>query len=743
MQPSPITQDLLLIGGGHSHAIALRMWGMQPLSGVRVTLLTDSSDTPYSGMLPGHVAGFYRREDCHINLRSLCQFAGAQLVIDRAIGLDLINHRALCAQRPPLAFDFVSIDIGSTPQIPLVPLGFGSGVAAKPVPQFLQWWDRVCDRQPQPERLSLGIIGGGAGGVELALTMQRRLQQIGQPCVIHLFQRSTALLPHHSVRVRRQFHQLLTAREIQIHLSEQVKTVQNGQIICASGLTIACDESVWVTQATAPSWLSAAGLAVTPTGFVQVNDYLQSVSHAQVFAAGDVATMINYDRPKAGVFAVRQGKPLMKNLQNALRQKPLQPYHPQAQFLSLVGTADGAAIASWGDWGWRSRWLWQWKDHIDRAFMQQFSHLPTMSATERPGASNLTREQRTLPEAMRCSGCGSKVGSHTLTNVLQRIASGSPATLTALATPDDAAVLPIPAGPGPNQVLVQTIDYFPALINDPYLFGQIAANHSLSDLFAMGAQPHSALAIATIPYGTAAKQEEVLYQVLSGAVKVLQAASAELIGGHTIEGETLAFGLSCNGWATADRLLRKGGMQLGQGLILTKAIGTGTLFAAAMRCCAQAIWIDQAIAAMLVSNQAAAACFLQHHATACTDITGFGLVGHLGEMVQAAGVGVWLDRAAIPLLAGARETAHQGILSSLHPQNLQASALISDRAAASRHPDYPLLFDPQTAGGLLAAVPFDQVADCLTALKAVGYADSALVGRVVPLVPPVAPIAIV
>jgi selenide, water dikinase len=740
-----ITQDLVLVGGGHSHAIVLRMWGMQPLPGIRLTLLTDNSETPYSGMLPGHVAGFYSREDCHIDLRSLCQFAGAQLLIDRAVGLDLTNQRLLCAQRPPIAFDALSIDIGSTPQIPDLPDGIGQSITAKPVPQFLQWWDRVCDRLTQPVGLrtqpfTLAIIGGGAGGVELALTMHHRLQQMSYPFTLHLLHRTAELLPRHNAWVRRYLQQLLLDRGVQLHRSEQVIATPRGQVICASGLTIACDETVWVTQATAPSWLRAAGLAVTPVGFVQVNDYLQSISHPQVFAAGDVATMVNYDRPKAGVFAVRQGRPLFKNLQAALQGKPLQAYHPQAQWLSLIGTADGSAVATRGFWGGQSRLLWRWKDHIDRAFMRRFNQLPEMEQVRSDQGSHGAQGQE-LTAQMRCLGCGAKVGSSTLQSALTRILSqsaSSPPPLISLAAPDDAAVLQIPTG----QVLVQTIDYFPALISDPYVFGQIAANHSLSDLYAMGATPHSALAIATVPYGTAAIQAETLYQLLAGAIKVLQAAQAELIGGHTTEGATLAFGLSCNGFAVADRLLRKGGMQPGERLILTKPLGTGTLFAAAMRGRARARWIDQAIASMLISNQAAATCFLQHHASACTDITGFGLLGHLGEMVRASGVAVCLDRAAIPILPGARETVQQGILSSLHPQNWQASELLHDRIAASQFPDYPLLFDPQTAGGLLAAIPPDQVDACLVRLKAVGYADSAVIGQVAPLTLGIAPITI-
>jgi selenide, water dikinase len=767
MPSHPITHDVLLLGGGHSHAIALRLWGMNPLPGVRLTLLTDGSDTPYSGMLPGHVAGSYSRDLCHIDLRSLCQFAGAQLLIDRAIGLDLANHRVLCAQRPPIAFDLLSIDIGSTPTIPDLPEGSPQGITAKPVPQFLAWWERLCDRLNQsPHPLTLGIIGGGAGGVELSLTMHHRLQALYQPTAtpfkVHLFQRGAALMPQHNSWVRRQFQQLLTDRGIQVHLQAHVESVQLGQILCTSGLTVACDEIVWVTHATAPDWLRQAGLGVTAAGFVAVNEYLQSISHPTVFAAGDVATMIRYDRPKAGVFAVRQGPPLVKNLQRAVLGQSLHPYHPQAHVLGLIGTADGSAVASWGSVGWRSRWLWQWKDRIDRSFMQKFSHLPPMPPnpdTDRGYGS----KQPSVPQ-MHCLGCGAKVGSQTLAQVLHRIHSdrlnspplprsqkscdhalcpeslavaADPSTadqatiLIDLSAPDDAAVLQIPAG----KVLVQTVDYFPAFLSDPYLFGQIATHHSLSDLFAMGAVPHSALAIATIPYGTPAHQAETLYQVLSGAIKALQAVNAQLVGGHTTEGETLAFGLSCNGLATPDHLLCKSGLQPGQVLILTKPIGTGTLLAAALQRRAKPQWIDGAIDSMLHSNQSAAACFLQHQATACTDITGFGLLGHIGEMVRASGVAVELDLAALPVLAGARATTQQGIMSSLYAQNLQASELIAQCSRVSTHPDYPLLFDPQTSGGLLASVPASQAAACLVALHQVGLRHSAIVGRVLPASP--------
>ncbi len=526
---TPITKDLVLIGGGHSHAIALRMWAMKPLEGVRITLITESSSTPYSGMLPGHIAGFYTHAECHINLRSLAQFAQAQLYIDTVVGLDLVNKQILCAHRPPVSFDVLSIDIGSTPASVNVPGANKYAIAAKPVANLLTQWQQIVEDNEKP--LSLGIVGGGAGGVELALAMQGNLQNHVK---IHLFHRDAEIMPHYGGWVRRRLQAILRQKGINLHLQETVIEVQPNKISCESGLKVECDRIFWVTQASAPGWIIESGLATDSQGFVQVNDYLQAISHPNIFAAGDIATMINYPRPKAGVFAVRQGKPLFNNLQKTLLAGRLQAYKPQKTYLSLIGTGDGKAIASWGNFGiGASPLLWNWKDKIDRQFMDRFHKLPSMSEP--------------LVE-MRCAGCGSKVGSTVLERVLQRLEriENTPDIVIGLDAPDDAAVVKVPEG----KLMVHTIDYFPALVNDPFIFGQISANHCLSDIFAMGAIPQSVLAIASIPYATESKVEETLYQLLSGALLILNQAQIPLIGGHTTAGLELGFGLSCNGLAS-------------------------------------------------------------------------------------------------------------------------------------------------------------------------------------------------
>jgi selenide, water dikinase len=335
-------------------------------------------------MLPGYVAGFYTFEECHIDLPRLAKFAGVQFILDRAVGLDLKKHQVLCANHPPIPFDILSIDIGSTPQASHIPGATQYTIPAKPVPQFLHHWHQLLETvQQTPEKpLSLGIIGGGAGGVELALTMQARLHHMISPrnLTLHLFHRGSELMESHAAAVRRRLQRILVERGVQIHLEEMVKEiypVEDGGIWveCKSGLRVKCDRSFWVTQAAAPPWLGESGLTTDEGGFILVRDTLQSMSHPQIFAAGDIATMVNHPRPKAGVFAVRQGKPLWQNLQAAVLGKPLKPYIPQKQLLGLIGTGDGKAIASRGNWGFGpTAWLWRWKDRIDRSFMERFKY---------------------------------------------------------------------------------------------------------------------------------------------------------------------------------------------------------------------------------------------------------------------------------------------------------------------------------------------------------------------------------
>jgi selenide, water dikinase len=715
---APVQKDIVLIGGGHSHVAVLRRFAMRPLPGVRLTVLARDVHTPYSGMLPGFIAGHYGFDDVHIDLGPLARFAGARLLRDEAIGLDLEQRRVLCRERPPVAFDLLSVNTGSTPGFDDVAGAEGRVVPVKPIAGFVAHWQRLSERlraASGPARI--GVVGAGAGGVEILLCVQHRLTRLlaeagrsADHLRFHLLSGPDQILPDHNAGLRARFERVLAERGVEVHPGHRVVAVADGAVRCANGAVIALDEILWVTSARPAPWLGQSGLEVDDKGFVRVDETLRSLSHREVFAAGDVAAMEGHPRPKSGVFAVRQGPPLASNLRRAAQGLRLKRFVPQRKFLSIVTTGDQHAVASRGRWALEGDWVWRWKDWIDRRFVRTYNRLPEMAA----GGGEA--------EAMRCGGCGAKVGAAVLDRVLARL--GARPEGGGL---DDAALIDVP----PGKVLLQSVDFFRAFIDDPHLFGRIAANHGLSDIYAMGGQPHTALAIVTVPAGPEDKVEEQLFQMLAGAVAVLEEARAALVGGHTGEGAEAALGFAVSGLAEPGRLLRKAGMRPGERLILTKPLGTGTLLAADMRRRAKGRWIDGAIAAMVQSNREAAACLQRHGATACTDVTGFGLLGHLLEMAGPSGVDVGLELAGIPILDGALETAQAGFLSSLHPQNAAAAASVRADGAAG-DPAWPLLFDPQTAGGLLASVPELRADACTRELHALGYGRAAIIGTARP-----------
>ena len=660
-----IKQDLVMVGGGHSHALVLRKMGMNPWpSDVRLTLITNLADTPYSGMLPCHISGLYDFDTAHIDLQPLTRFANCRLIMDEMIGLDPNQQQIICNNHPPIAYDTLSIDVGSTPAKSQVPGAAQHAIPAKPVPTLLKAWAdylqqfaKDLDNNPKATA-TIAIVGGGVGGVEMAFAMQVRLTQLlthrdqdPQQIAVHIFQRGPHLAKGRNWLTQRMVERICQERQIRVHTGETVCEVTANAVHCESGLVVDCDRTFWVTNASAPPWLTDSGLTLTGSGFLAVKDTLQTCSHPNIFAAGDVATMVNHPRPKAGVFAVRQGPPLYENLKRYVTGQALKPFRPQSRYLNIIDTDTQSAIASWGPFAIHSRWSRRWKNHIDQKFMRLFSDFPDMA--ERG------RSDRLLPPIAEpsqshipCAGCGSKVGNQTLTRALSRVRVESAGNAdwpdynniyTGLDSPDDAAIVRVP----PGKLSVHTVDQFRALVDDPFIFGQICVNHCLSDLFAMGATSSNVLALATIPYGTDAKQEEILYQLLSGASLALADAKTFLVGGHTTEGPDLSLGFACNGWIDPDQVWRKGGMVPGQSLILTKALGTGTLFAADMHKQAKGRWIEAAVESMLRSNRLAADCLKQHGATACTDVTGFGLAGHLLEMLTASHVGAELDLPAI------------------------------------------------------------------------------------------------
>ncbi len=740
MPATPILKDVVLVGAGHAHVGVLRRFGMAPMPGVRFTLITRQVDTPYSGMLPGMIAGLYSPDDVHIDTGPLARFAGARLYHSEVIGLDLDGKRILCNNRPPVPYDVLSLNIGSTPSALDVAGVAERAIPVKPIDGFLARFEAARARLlSSGGHARIGVVGAGAGGVELILALHHRLtgdmKAAGHdPARLSfaLLTSSSELLPSLPQRVRRRFTEIMAARGIAVHTSSRVLSIDGSGAVIANGATIPLDEIFWTTRAAAAPWLAETGLSLDNAGFVRVGLSLQSISQPDVFAAGDVASIDGHDVPRSGVYAVRSGPTLATNIRRLIAGGTLVRRRPQRDALYLISTGGTHAIGTRNGVSFEGDWVWTLKDWIDRRFMAKFTMLPLMHAETAAPITGIADKQA-LAEisamAMRCGGCGAKVGATVLSRALGALVPlprGD--VLVGLDAPDDAAVVDV----GGPKLAVHSVDYFRSIVDDPYIFGKIAATHAMGDIFAMGAEAQTALAIATVPYGIESKVEADLSAMMTGANEVLRDANCALVGGHTSEGAELALGFSVNGLIGRELVTRKGGLVPGDALIITKPIGTGTLLAADMRGKARARWVVAALQHMTHSNRRGAEVLRAHGVHAATDVTGFGLLGHLVEMVRASGIDATLDLGAVPLLEGVRETIAMGIFSSLQPQNVRLRRAIRNGAAAGHDPLYPVLFDPQTAGGLLASVPADRAAACVEALRAAGYQQAAIIGSVEP-----------
>ncbi len=702
--------DVVLVGGGHAHVHVMRAFGMQPDPAVRLTLIARDLETPYSGMLPGHVAGLYDRDDIHIDLQQLARATNTRLIHAEAVGLDRAAKRVLLQGRAPIAYDVVSLDTGIVPPADAIPGAAEHALAVKPIGSFLARFDALrarCAAPDGPRRIAM--IGGGAGGVELLLSVRTRLRDeariagLDPEAFAFTLVTGGSLLAGHNRAVRAAFGRVLGDAGVTVH-DRRVASVHADRLTLDDGTAVPCDAALLVTGAAPPAWFRTTGLDLDTGGFIAVTPTLQSTNDADVFAVGDCASMTGSPREKAGVFAVRQGPPLARNLLARARGEDLSPYRPQASHLALISTGTRYAIASRGALKLESAWLWRLKDVIDQRFMAMYRDIQPMPMPPMP-----------VDDDMRCGGCAAKVGPAPLANALERLSGAAPR--------EDAAIIPVPSD---RRSLVQTVDFFRDFIGDPFVFGQVAANHALNDVFAMGGTPHHALAIVTVPPGRASGTAETLFQVLAGAKSCFDTEGVQLAGGHSGEGAQLACGFSVTGFVEVDRALRKSGLQAGDALILTRPLGTGILFAADMRARARARWIEAALTEMCTSNRAAMQALLDHGATAATDVSGFGLIGHLAEMLSASGMAATLDAAAVPLYAGVSDLAAQGFASTLLPDNLANEGFV-----AGVLPDAlkAILFDPQTAGGLLAGVPADRAESCVAALHAAGIVHAAIIGR--------------
>jgi selenide, water dikinase len=380
---------VVLVGAGHAHVEVLRAFGRAPVPGLRLTLITREVATPYSGMLPAHIAGHCTAEELLIDTRPLARFAGARLIQDEAAGLDLAGRRVVCRGGPPVPYDILSLNIGSRPNTAEVPGAAEHALPVKPLDGFLPRFEALRARVLAGRSRRILLVGAGAGGVELLLAVEHRLRRDlaaaggdADSLAFTLVAAGTDILPGFPAAFRARFRAILGARGITVETGARVVAVD------AAGVTLAgtpprrlpADEVLWTTQAASAAWLAETGLLLDPQGFLRVDAMLRATGQEAVFAAGDTIAFDPGPIPRSGVYAVRAGAVLAENLRALATGGRLRPFRPQRDALYLVSTGPRQAVGTRNGLVAGGGWAWWLKDRIDRRFIRRFRDLPAAPA---------------------------------------------------------------------------------------------------------------------------------------------------------------------------------------------------------------------------------------------------------------------------------------------------------------------------------------------------------------------------
>ncbi|MEL7345536.1 MAG: selenide, water dikinase SelD, partial [Pseudomonadota bacterium] len=528
-----LSRDVVLVGGGHAHALALRHWAMHPMPGARLTVINPGPTPPYTGMLPGFIAGHYRREEIEIDLFSLCHAAGARLILGLVEGIDPATKTLRIADRPPVPYDIASFDIGVHSSVDAIPGFVKNAVPAKPLARLSIAWSDYLSARTEGD---IAVLGGGLAGVELAMATQHRLKKEGLEGTVRIIE-CGQLLKGSDASLRRRLTAALQSRGVQIVENATVTHVLDDHLVLEDGTKVPAILTIGATGARPWPWLQTTSLPLV-NGFIEVDANLGVVGHDDLYAVGDCAHLSRSPRPKAGVYAVRAAPILAANIEADLYKRPRRGFRPQNDFLKLVSLGSQSAIGHRGGWAAQGPWLWRLKDRIDRKFMARLSEIPQMQARSRGSAPIAASVDLTQP---LCAACGGKVGSATLQSAISGT-QGAVREDVRVPLGDDAAILC-----DTSRDLVFTTDHIRAFDADPRRVAIIAALHALGDVYAMGADPQAALAQITLPRLSQTLQMRWLTEINTAAGEIFAHAGATLAGGHTAMGSELIIGFSVTG----------------------------------------------------------------------------------------------------------------------------------------------------------------------------------------------------
>ena len=703
-------KDLVLIGAGHTHCLFIKMWVMKKNSSVRVTLINPDPVASYTGMLPALIAGKVSKLEAQINLFKLCRSIEARLVLDNVKRIDKENNLVECSSGRKFFFDAISINVGSNSVPPIYGLA-KYGVSVRPMVKFEEKWSEFLQKSTGPKKTAkITLIGGGVASTELAFSMKIAINKIGcHNSKIIIIEKETILTDLTSSQ-RNFLRRKLASENIEIREFSTVKKVFPSSILLEDGSRILSDFTVSCVGAL-PNPLSINSGIENTQGFFSVEKNLKIKNFNNGFAVGDCADFPSNLIRKSGVYAVRQAPTLHQNILHFFNNKKLKEFSPQKDHLKLLVYKNNEAIYLRNGLAFSGKIFWKIKNYIDKKFINDFSKL---SQTQ-TGDSNDTQKKN---GEMLCGGCGSKVGNTILEASLKKISKNKKSSHIVSEIGDDAAILKFGST---YQTL--TTDHLRSFSPDPWLLSRITAIHSLGDIWAMGSIPKVALSTIIMPDSSESVQSRTLEEIIEGAGEIFEKENVSIVGGHTSLGSELVIGFAVGGLSNKKPIMVNGAKD-GDLLVLTKPLGSGVLLAGEMRSMSEGRDLQHLFVEMS-KPQGEIARILCFYSNAMTDITGFGLAGHLYNICRQSKVSARIFIDKIPLYGGVTDLMNSGVRSSIFSENMKYSKYMF----LENNKKSEILFDPQTAGPFLATVPERKVNSLLKKTQDLN-ADCKVIGEI-------------
>ena len=681
MQQISLNKQLVLIGGGHSNVQVLRKLCMHQYNGLNVILISESYGAIYSGMTPGYIEKIYSLDEITIDLQRLCFNAGATFIKDKVISLDEENKILHLKENPSISFDILSINSGSISNKQTIQIENDSKIiSVKPIGSLVSKLKKIDEVIEKSSQKKISIVGGGIAAFELSFALHKRYDGKISIDIISKHPLGEKNLNTNSINKVKKI-----AKKMGIKLiSKQAISINNSEIKLDDDI-IHSDLILLSTGASLPEWLVKSNLEIDEN-FIAVNQQLQSLNFKNIFVSGDAASIQNSKRPKSGVMAVRQGEILKDNLFLFLQNKTLKKFKPQKNWLYLIGTYKNSAVLNYFNFSFEGKWCWALKKIIDLNFMKKFYFPGQIDMNKK--IFNLNEYKDDIPK-MYCQGCGSKVSKNTLSNFL-----ASQKTNQELS---DATEIEFKQ----NNIL-QTIDHIKLFKSfNPYDFGIISYLHSQNDILAAGGSVHSLSISIGVPFSKNLVEGFYLEYFMRGIQKEAARDGAILASGHSYQTEEPSTTITMNG-----SIIKKSNKSLAaeENLIyLSKPLGTGYLLAAYFQNSKLLSTSDfkKLLSYLKTGNDLAAKSGFSCGSQLMTDISGFGLASHLGDICQSSNLSAEIQLSNHILINDKLEILKNFESSGYKNNYLSSFNLIGIR---DDHPLLKIVFDPQTNGPLLIAI---------------------------------------